>query len=135
MCSDKCCKYTPPEAHSDTGDTVYNITLRDYTDYLLRTTKEFRKRRYITWFLMWANSSHSFIRCIIMHCILYCIPWYCIVTILHCTALHLIYNFNIRYGGVTFGHKIEDVPVRIRNNKEVRVRRLIATEGIKVCNH
>ncbi|CAB3992561.1 ATP-binding cassette sub-family A member 1-like [Paramuricea clavata] len=44
-CSDKCCKYPPPHAPSDTGDTVFNITLRDYDDYLLRTTKEFRKRR------------------------------------------------------------------------------------------
>ena len=44
-CSDRCCKYSPPKAPSDTGDTVFNITHRDYTDYLLRTTEEFRKRR------------------------------------------------------------------------------------------
>ncbi|XP_028404446.1 ATP-binding cassette sub-family A member 1-like [Dendronephthya gigantea] len=79
VCSDKCCKYPPPKASSDTGDTVLNITLRDYNDYILRTTKQFRKKR---------------------------------------------------YGGVTFGHKI-NVPERIRSNTDAKIRRLFATEGIK----
>ncbi len=35
----------------------------------------------------------------------------------------------IRYGGVTFGHKIN-----VRGNENANIRRLVATEGIKVCD-
>ena len=45
VCSDRCCNHPPPSAHADTGDTVWNITTRNFNDYLLRTDKQFRKKR------------------------------------------------------------------------------------------
>ena len=58
-----------------------------------------------------------------------------IIVITYCIALHCIaYKISIiRYGGVTFGHKI-DVPNGILYNKDLQIRRLVTPEGIKVCN-